>query len=616
MKIRTDHQMIRFLLIIQLITFSLHLTAQEEYCCQRILMFPSFPMPEGQEHDLSRAISFIWLSLINKTGAHELAECPNPLELRSWEGNLNADSLTSNMSAATQKIKPTYTSDEEARKGADYIWKGKLELLAIDKITPGKWDDAYIDEHTKPGTKHYEPGYATGKWRFTIQLYNPFWDEVIKEASTPEWDGDGDLDEPYQNLYNQNFSNLKEILLDYEKAPKKAQFESEVIKVNSDKTKRITFKVTDAKGEKPKKWQRLAVKVDYGSLTNGTRCCEIGEGPKFYSFMCEEGEVTIEYKAPTEEKYTLDHITVYNGCIIKDPGEIPMTNVDIREEIGSVDVDINPVYETRLVVKGRYIRNSSSRYHKEDANGVERGNSDLKELQEATFYVPLELERSDDMPMFNQRWEYYRPFSIRLSSCIIFSRLKQYDYESSGRNGFEKTTTRYREPLYTKISGKETIIPLSNIVLVIDKETDKVVKIVTGGYAVEFFWHERYQVTGRQWSDNNTSPISRSDNKTDDLTSQYNAGPVEDEIPDPTIKSVSQSLRTYLNNLGTPLPTDIEIPEEEERPEISPDLLVEFGDGRTFFGGDGKVVLEDETKPNSRTYSEKTFYWQVTRKKK
>lgn len=321
-----------------MLNIQVNVLAQEEYCCQRILMFPTFPMPEGQERDLSLAISLLWNSMINKTGAHELGRCPLTVELRSWEGNQEVDSLTENMKAATTKTKPDYPSDEEARKGADYIWKGKLELLSIDKIIPGEWEDAYVDENTRPGARHHEPGYAIGKWRFTIQLYNPFWGEVVKEASTSVWEGDGDLDEPYITLFSQNFSNLKEIILDYEKTPKKAEFESKVVQVDPEKTKRITFNVTDEKGEKPQKWQRLAVKVDFGSIINGTPCCELGEDAKFYSFMCEEGQVTIEYKAPDPDKTTFDHLTVYNGCIIKDPVTISMTNVEIQDVIGSVDI--------------------------------------------------------------------------------------------------------------------------------------------------------------------------------------------------------------------------------------------------------------------------------------
>ena len=351
MKTNLNFYRLRTLLIILLTSISLNVSAQEEYCCGRILMFPSFPMPEGQERDLSLGISILWNSMILRTGAHELGKCPMPLELRSWEGSLVVDSMLEKMAAAVLKTKPTFLSDEESRKGADYIWKGKLELLSVDTIVPGEWEDAYIDEDTKPGTKRYEPGNALGKWRFTIQLYNPFWNEVVKEASTPIYEGIGDYDEFHRALYTQHFANLKEIIIGYEKAPKKAEFDSEIIKVNLETTKRITFKVTDANGEKPKKWQRLAVKVDFGTLTNGTLCCETGEDAKFYSFMCKEGQITIEYKAPDPDKSTFDHITVYNGCYIQDPETIPMRFVDIQEEIGAADIIIiNEGYSGTITV--------------------------------------------------------------------------------------------------------------------------------------------------------------------------------------------------------------------------------------------------------------------------
>lgn len=72
---------------------------------------------------------------------------------------------------------------------------------------------------------------------------------------------------------------------------------------------------------------------------------------------------------------------------------------------------------------------------------------------------------------------------------------------------------------------------------------------------------------------------------------------VEDPVPDPTITSIAESLRTYLKNLGTPLPADIEIPEDEEKAEIQPDLLVKIGDGKTISGTAVKkslIILKDQ----------------------
>ncbi len=306
-----------------------------------------------------------------------------------------------------------------------------------------------------------------------------------------------------------------------------------------------------------------------------------------------------------------------DGCFKKEEVQGPLEEPDKSFELEkNLLLDCEDEYVADLTIRGKYIRNSRSSYSKEDNNSVQRGRADLNDIEEASFYVPLKFERADDLPIFNQRWEYYRPLSIKLSSCYISSRRKEYSYASSKTGGFEQTMTLIKDPLNLEISGKETIVPLSNIILVIDKESDKVVKIITGGYAVDFYWHERYQLSGESWTEDSKTPINKSENKTDDISSQFTAGPVEDQIPDPTIKSVSQSLRTYLKNLGTPLPADIEIPEDEEQPEISPDLLVEFGDGKTSFGGDGKVVLDDKHGPDFDIYSEKTFYWQIKRRKK
>lgn len=101
--------------------------------------------------------------------------------------------------------------------------------------------------------------------------------------------------------------------------------------------------------------------------------------------------MTIEYKAPPEEVSRLDHITVFNGCVTRDPPVIRMEMVDEREEIGSVDIDINPVYETRLIVKGSFINNASYRLSKKDKTGTERYREDLNEVQEATFMFLLNL---------------------------------------------------------------------------------------------------------------------------------------------------------------------------------------------------------------------------------
>lgn len=353
---------------------------------------------------------------------------------------------------------------------------------------------------------------------------------------------------------------------------------------------------------------RIALKVHKGNILGGE------EVSGWLAFITTGAKVAepILYRPPSCNE-AKDDILEYAGiCEFNDS---PPSIMEKRYQ-KNFPLDCEE-YDAILTIDGRYIRNTRSSYSREDEEGIERGRSELHEIQEASFYVPLEFERADDIPMFNQRWEYYRPLNINLSSCNVSSRLKQYEHVSYKIGiGHEQTITRIKSPVNLKISGKETLLQIPNIILVIDKETNKVVKIVTGGYAVDFYWNERYNASGYSWYKNSREPISRSSNTTDDIPSQYGAAPVEDPIPDPTMKSVSESLRKYLKDLGTPLPAEIEIPEEEERPEISPDLLVEFGDGKTHFGGDGKRIIQNEQGSDFSIYAEETFSWQVTRKKK
>ncbi|MDX9930900.1 MAG: hypothetical protein RBS37_13730, partial [Bacteroidales bacterium] len=356
-------QYVKTVIIFLLLNIPVAGLAQEKYCCERAFIFPGFPMPSEQERDISDFISTSWDSYIIHSGIHELLECPLRIELLSYTGVVNLDSMIERITSVATGKPPDFDSQYETmKKRAEYIWKGQLELTYIERIVPGWTEPAY------GGGTEYLPGYVVGGWKFTIQLYDIQHNAVVKEASTT-WTGSDigyykNLEKEYnagtsdrlkidilEELYEREFHNLKQIIWEYEKVPDRAEFESDIIEVDPEQTKRITFNVTDEKGEKPQKWQRLAVKVDFGTLINGTPCCDVGEDAKFYSFMCREGQVTIEYKAPDHDKATFDHLTVYNGCHIKDPETLPMTIVDIQDEIGAVDIAlVNEGYSGTITI--------------------------------------------------------------------------------------------------------------------------------------------------------------------------------------------------------------------------------------------------------------------------
>ncbi|NLA49617.1 MAG: hypothetical protein GX876_09165 [Bacteroidales bacterium] len=74
------------------------------------------------------------------------------------------------------------------------------------------------------------------------------------------------------------------------------------------------------------------------------------------------------------------------------------------------------------------------------------------------FVIPKNIEFSD-MPILNQRWEYYRPPDINLSSFNASLISIQYDYSNS-RPGFdhEVTTIRNKSPLKRQIPEKEYLL--------------------------------------------------------------------------------------------------------------------------------------------------------------
>ncbi len=284
------------------------------------------------------------------------------------------------------------------------------------------------------------------------------------------------------------------------------------------------------------------------------------------------------------------------------------------EEVkGEATINIKPLeYEATLTVKGTYRKTVKSSYRKQTSDGVEDGTHDIQERREASFYVPLKMENAGDMPVLNQRWEYYRPLDINLSSFNASYRERRYSHGQGDNNGFRTTVNITKSPVGQKVAGKDFLLQ-SNIVLVIDKKTEKVVKVISA-YAVEFKWQGSRTMFSEQWSPDSRSSDSDADPIDEDDT--FEAEPVEDPVPDPTFSSVSQSLKTYFKDMGIPLPADVEIPEDEdEKPEISPDYLVKTGDGKTFFGGDGEKIT-DRSKEGNTDREERTFSWNMTRKKK
>jgi hypothetical protein len=153
-----------------------------------------------------------------------------------------------------------------------------------------------------------------------------------------------------------------------------------------------------------------------------------------------------------------------------------------------------------------------------------------------------------------------------------------------------------------------------------DKDTDKAVLILPGGYGVSYEYNETKEMQVSTWGKSGTSSNSKSDNKL--RKSAFNIEAVEDEAPLSSAKSQSQQMQDYIESITGEDEDVLDIvplvPETEQntpQQEIHPDLVVQFGDGVAYFGGRGeKTIPKDEEHGFSEEV--RTFLWQMTRKKK
>jgi hypothetical protein len=339
MKHKIALNQIKTFLILLLTVISQGLSAQNEnkYCCSRTLVFTPFPMPEGQELDISGFIINAWdMFIFNKIG-DDMGECPHPLGTRDWTGSLNLDDLLSRIKAAMNKSQPEFNSPNDLIKEFEYIWIGNLELVNIDTIIAGSWK-----KDAKTGSRQREPGEAYGSWKFSVSLFNPQWNEVVKEASSQVWKRQGENIKELEAVFNEHFANLKEIIWDYEQVPVKTELIPDKESVESGEKMDIRLKLFDDKDQPPKHWQRIMVEVSHGKLENGVRC-KYEDSKNHYAFFCDNGNFDLKYVAPNKMNISEDTILVYNTCQTKHTSIVPLDGEDYDEQdkIGEIPIKIN-----------------------------------------------------------------------------------------------------------------------------------------------------------------------------------------------------------------------------------------------------------------------------------
>lgn len=371
---------------------------------------------------------------------------------------------------------------------------------------------------------------------------------------------------------------------------------------------KLTFNETDTDGfEYPVEGKDLEVKIT--GIVNGNI------KPKGEYTTDEKGEVTLTYRAGDKDRKI-------NITASYQPPEYP----DKAEGKGSITV--KPFeYDATISLKKKVVKRVI--YNKEESKPVDDCTENTKEKRqfnetiESSIYITLKLIESTDMPMYNQRWEYYEPINVNLSSFYLFSNDKRYDYgnwtgSDCAVGGYETTTTIRKQVRKKEIEGKGQITTVPWIVT-FDKETGKALKIIPAGYSVAYEFDQNEIMKSRTWTKDGGSNDSKNDTKTRRATFAF--GPVEDPIPDPTAKSSSTWLQDYIKKeTGEDIPINIAsmIPEmdpKETQNDINPDVIVQFGDGKKYFGGNGRKFKNEKTEYGFEQVEE-TFIWQMTRRKK
>ncbi len=325
-----------------------------------------------------------------------------------------------------------------------------------------------------------------------------------------------------------------------------------------------------------------------------------------------EGKVTtdgmgvawIDYKAGKEDKQ------IKITATFTPPGYSEKVTADAT-------ITVKPLeYDATLTLNGSYRKTEESHSKTKNSWGDNENTLEAEEYREASFYIPLKMVNAYDVEVQNLRYEYYQPLDINLSNFNASFRSTEYSSSIAPDQGSKTTIIRKKTASDRKISIKEILLQ-NNIVMTLDLKTGKVLKIDLDGFPVEFTWNETIDIHKESWWQPPPQPghetkDDRQSSKSDD---SFQVGPVEDPVPDPTIKNSTEQIMNYLKEMGITLPAEAEAAGKEEVPGIEPDLLVKHGDGKTWFGGEGSKIINNSE--GSTVYREEfSFSWQATRKKK
>ena len=477
--------------------------------------------------------------------------------------------------------------------------------------------DEYTDEGRPIRSRLTVTMYFEGEQREFVHRWQTqgTWD--IPSNSGTTWSGHGNK---LRNRYKEG-PYIIEIMERFEKKPVDCQVTPDKEELNAGEV--IDIELTnfrDVFGESSREFNRIIVHAYAGEIMNGEEC---NIGPDYKVFRVNDGAITVKYKAPYDCEEPEDRITVYSSCDILPLNRIPMNETQIYERLVEKTIDIK-CYDATITIRKTYDKTLNSSHEEDRFDGPCKTHWEnehtLNESIEAVVTLSLKLEEVQDMPIYNQTFEYYKPVSVSLSTFNYNSnehKFNAYDHSGAGCvQSWHRINIDYFRNVETYEIEVKQYTTQTYWIVVFDNETGKAVKIIPSVYDIAYEIHEQEKLHFIGYSDQGREEYTETTNK--NISKSFELGPVGEKIADPTIKKSDTWIQDYLKRQGFDLPPGVEIPTPsniETILEIFPDILVKSGDGKTSFGGYGNRTIRADI---LHGYTEKKLHytWQMTRRKK
>ena len=464
--------------------------------------------------------------------------------------------------------------------------------------------DEYNDEGRPVRSKLTISMYFNGEQREFVHRWQTLGTWEISNNSGTSWSGHGNkLRSSYENG-----PDIEEIIERFEKRPLNCTIspeKEEVAMGESIEVKIDNFK--DLFAQDSREFNRIIVHALYGRIGNGDNC---DIGPDYKVFLVKDGTITVQYNAPDDCEAAKDRITVYNSCDVLPETKTPLQKTSMYKRIAEKEIKIN-CYDALLTITKRSQREIRTSENEKRPDGgctnETRKSHDLHETINTTIKVSLKVERSVDMPIYNQRWIYYSPVSVSISDFNLQSDERQYSHGNmSGGNcnsGYETILTRKKLLLNPRITGNPPT-EMTKWIVAYDVKTNKALKIIPGGYVIDYDVSVEESLQSKQWPEESRNNPSYTKTRTLSNLS-FAVGPVEEAVTDPTGNIKPDWMTEYLKDKvgerkATQIPIILPMPEKTSEPaRIQPDLLVKSGNGITQFGGEGRKSNEKQLKGGS-----------------